>query len=437
APPSTSRDLLGDTILFRGVQIGSSAVYQCNASNQHGYLLANAFVSVLDMPPRMLGAKNQLIKVIVNNRTFLNCPFFGSPLPELRWFKNGQGSKLDGGQYRVYNNGTLEIKRARKEDEGKYTCVATNILGKADNRVELVVKEPTRIIQAPKDQSVVRGSEASFHCKVESNDLPYKVTWTKDGELVYLGWRYGGHQATDIQRPPRAQEPQENHRWDYCNPPREEQGRVPGKPPSSHSAEATGSCSNEPTGPSGSCLRPSRSSHGPRDPRHITPQAEACRSPGVQAPASNHRDNPKTKTPAKVQPREKTTHSIQVQEHARPPFLYQKQPRVKIHTKAHKRQRAHTAKTKTNQEAEKQSTPRSTPASPPAQTMQSPPTPFPQTEPGPASGTGTQTRNQNPNQNHPGPNDGHPHPRPTTHLHPRRKPTPTPTFKHLPEHIRH
>ncbi|XP_047204092.1 neurofascin homolog (chicken) a isoform X18 [Girardinichthys multiradiatus] len=189
APPSTSRDLLGDTILFRGVQIGSSAVYQCNASNQHGYLLANAFVSVLDMPPRMLGAKNQLIKVIVNNRTFLNCPFFGSPLPELRWFKNGQGSKLDGGQYRVYNNGTLEIKRARKEDEGKYTCVATNILGKADNRVELVVKEPTRIIQAPKDQSVVRGSEASFHCKVESNDLPYKVTWTKDGEPVYLGWR--------------------------------------------------------------------------------------------------------------------------------------------------------------------------------------------------------------------------------------------------------
>ncbi|MED6258748.1 hypothetical protein ATANTOWER_011846 [Ataeniobius toweri] len=73
--------------------------------------------------------------------------------------------------------------------------------------------------------------------------------------------------TTDIQRPPRAQEPQENHRRDYCNPSREEQWRVPGERPSSHSAEAPGSCSDEATGPTGSRLRPNRSSHGPRDPR--------------------------------------------------------------------------------------------------------------------------------------------------------------------------
>lgn len=47
SPPNLSRQVLGDTIIFRSVQMGSSAVYQCNASNQHGYLLANAFVSVL------------------------------------------------------------------------------------------------------------------------------------------------------------------------------------------------------------------------------------------------------------------------------------------------------------------------------------------------------------------------------------------------------
>ncbi|XP_070693830.1 neurofascin homolog (chicken) a isoform X3 [Pempheris klunzingeri] len=190
SPLNPSRQVLGDTIIFRSVQIGGSSVYQCNASNQHGYLLANAFVSVLDMPPRMLGPKNQLIKVVENNRTFLDCPFFGSPLPELRWFKNGQGSGLDGGQYRVYINGTLEIKRARAEDEGTYTCVASSILGKAENQVRLEVKEPTRIVRAPEHQSAIRGSTARFDCKVKSDpSLPITVAWMKDDKPLYLGWR--------------------------------------------------------------------------------------------------------------------------------------------------------------------------------------------------------------------------------------------------------
>lgn len=47
ALPNPSRKVQGDTVFFSSVQMGSSAVYQCNASNEHGYLLANAFVSVL------------------------------------------------------------------------------------------------------------------------------------------------------------------------------------------------------------------------------------------------------------------------------------------------------------------------------------------------------------------------------------------------------
>ncbi|XP_061730498.1 neurofascin homolog (chicken) a isoform X1 [Nerophis ophidion] len=190
SPPNPSRQMMGDTIIFRSVQIGSSAVYQCNASNQHGYLLANAFVSVLDYPPRMLGPKNQLIQVVKNNRTFLDCPFFGSPHPVLRWFKNGQGSGLDGGMYRLYINGTLEIKRARVEDEGTYTCVANNILGMAENQVRLEVKEPTRIVGAPQHQSAIRGLTVRFECKVKSDaSLAVSVEWMKDDKPLYLGWR--------------------------------------------------------------------------------------------------------------------------------------------------------------------------------------------------------------------------------------------------------
>uniref|UniRef100_A0A3B5A6G5 Neural cell adhesion molecule L1 n=1 Tax=Stegastes partitus TaxID=144197 RepID=A0A3B5A6G5_9TELE len=175
-PPNPNRQVLGDTIIFRSVQIGSSAVYQCNASNQHGYLLANAFVSVLDMPPRMLE-----IRVLASSTENPHQFFL---------FKNGQGSGLDGGQYRAYINGTLEIKRARAEDEGTYTCVANSILGTAENQVRLEVKEPTRIVRLPEHQSAVRGSTTRFDCKVKSDpSLTVTVAWMKDDKPLYLGWR--------------------------------------------------------------------------------------------------------------------------------------------------------------------------------------------------------------------------------------------------------
>ncbi|KAM8819221.1 neurofascin isoform 10-T11 [Rhynchonycteris naso] len=190
APPNPNREVAGDTIIFRDTQISSRAVYQCNTSNEHGYLLANAFVSVLDVPPRMLSARNQLIRVILYNRTRLDCPFFGSPIPTLRWFKNGQGSNLDGGNYHVYENGSLEIKMIRKEDQGIYTCVATNILGKAENQVRLEVKDPTRIFRMPEDQTAKRGTTVQLECRVKHDpSLKLTVSWLKDDEPLYIGNR--------------------------------------------------------------------------------------------------------------------------------------------------------------------------------------------------------------------------------------------------------
>ncbi|XP_042656116.1 neurofascin isoform X12 [Tyto alba] len=190
SPPNPSREVSGDTIVFRDTQIGSSAVYQCNASNEHGYLLANAFVSVLDVPPRILAPRNQLIRVIQNNRTQLDCPFFGSPIPTLRWFKNGQGNTLDGGNYKAHENGSLEMNMARKEDQGIYTCVATNILGKAEAQVRLEVKDPTRIVRGPEDQVVKRGSMPRLHCRIKHDPtLKLTVTWLKDDAPLYIGNR--------------------------------------------------------------------------------------------------------------------------------------------------------------------------------------------------------------------------------------------------------
>ncbi|XP_072336205.1 neurofascin homolog (chicken) a isoform X11 [Scyliorhinus torazame] len=187
---SPSLEIHGDTIIFREAQIGSSAVYQCNASNEHGYLLANAFVSILDVQPRILSRRNQIVKVIENNRTKLECRYFGSPIPTLRWFKDGQGNNLYGGNYIIKDNGTLELRRTRKADEGTYTCIATNTLGKAENRVRLEVKDPTRIIRAPESTTVKRSLAAKFECKVRHDPtLRLTVTWLKDDRILSLPWR--------------------------------------------------------------------------------------------------------------------------------------------------------------------------------------------------------------------------------------------------------
>lgn len=41
------REVDDDTVTLSNVKTGTSSVYQCNASNEFGYLMANAFVSVL------------------------------------------------------------------------------------------------------------------------------------------------------------------------------------------------------------------------------------------------------------------------------------------------------------------------------------------------------------------------------------------------------
>ncbi|XP_032543270.1 neuronal cell adhesion molecule isoform X41 [Chiroxiphia lanceolata] len=183
APEDPSRKVDGDTIIFSHVQERSSAVYQCNASNEYGYLLANAFVNVLAEPPRILTPANKLYQVIADSPALLDCAYFGSPKPEIEWFKGVKGSILRGNEYVFHDNGTLEIPVAQKDSTGTYTCVARNELGKIQNEVRLEIKDPTMIIKQPEYKVVQRYGQVSFECiiKHDSTLLP-TVIWLKDND---------------------------------------------------------------------------------------------------------------------------------------------------------------------------------------------------------------------------------------------------------------
>ncbi|XP_071770651.1 neuronal cell adhesion molecule a isoform X7 [Centroberyx gerrardi] len=185
APQDPSRAVEQDTVIFSSVQTGSSGVYQCNASNEFGYLMANAFVSILAEPPRVLTPSNNVYQVISNRPALLDCASFGSPIPVITWFKDSQTSIQDGDPYVIHNNGTLEINVAQPLNSGKYTCIATNNLGIKENHVYLEVKEPTRILKQPEYKVVQRNRNAVFECKVKHDpSLVPTTTWLKDnGEL--------------------------------------------------------------------------------------------------------------------------------------------------------------------------------------------------------------------------------------------------------------
>uniref|UniRef100_A0A672M378 Neural cell adhesion molecule L1 n=1 Tax=Sinocyclocheilus grahami TaxID=75366 RepID=A0A672M378_SINGR len=185
APKDPSRRVEGDTLIFSEVQTGSSAVYQCNASNQYGYLLSNAFVNVLAEPPRVLTLPNIVYQVIMNKPALLECVTFGSPVPTITWCVCVLSSMLEGNAYVFHENGTLEIDMSQPSNSGKYTCVARNNLGISENHIYLEVKEPTRILRPPEYRVVQRNRDVVFECKAKHDpSLVPTMTWLKDdGEL--------------------------------------------------------------------------------------------------------------------------------------------------------------------------------------------------------------------------------------------------------------
>lgn len=53
----------------------------------------------------------------------------GHPEPTLVWRKNGKDLDVDGRRIRIVDGGNLMISDVRQHDEGRYQCVAHNVVG--------------------------------------------------------------------------------------------------------------------------------------------------------------------------------------------------------------------------------------------------------------------------------------------------------------------
>jgi|SRR6218665_1664828 len=78
-------------------------------------------------------------KVIKGRVVTLNCPVQGIPFPNITWFK-GRDPVEENGRIRLLLSGRqLEISMAEEADSSRYSCLATNIAGKAEKEFDLSV----------------------------------------------------------------------------------------------------------------------------------------------------------------------------------------------------------------------------------------------------------------------------------------------------------
>ncbi|KAJ7403230.1 cell adhesion molecule L1 like protein [Pitangus sulphuratus] len=143
-------------ISLTNLQLQDSAVFQCEATNKHGTILASANVNVLNIAPLILTSDGENYATVVGYSAFLRCDIFASPAADVRWTKDESIEPLSTFRYELSKNGTLEIKDTKKEDSGSYACWAANSVGKTAITANLDIRDvpdPPEDLQLSENQN--------------------------------------------------------------------------------------------------------------------------------------------------------------------------------------------------------------------------------------------------------------------------------------------
>ncbi|XP_041947880.1 fibroblast growth factor receptor 4 [Alosa sapidissima] len=140
--------------------------------------------------------EKKLYAVPAGNTVKFRCPATGSPLPTIRWLKNGRefrGEHRIGGIKLRHQHWSLVMESVVPSDRGNYTCVVENKFGSITHSylLDVLERSPHRpILQAglPANITAVVGGDAQFLCKVYSDAQPH-IQWLK--HIEKNGSRYG------------------------------------------------------------------------------------------------------------------------------------------------------------------------------------------------------------------------------------------------------
>ncbi|XP_034003467.1 LOW QUALITY PROTEIN: vascular endothelial growth factor receptor 1 [Trematomus bernacchii] len=122
-------------LLLSNLTATDTGAYRCSThhlvTGQNTHLDTQVEVTILE-PPVLLDNLTDCT-VNVSSSVFLSCPSAGVPPPTVTWYKDEQALSQGSGIVISPDDGTLNIDRITAEDQGLYTCHATNERGSAES----------------------------------------------------------------------------------------------------------------------------------------------------------------------------------------------------------------------------------------------------------------------------------------------------------------
>ncbi|XP_066452410.1 neural cell adhesion molecule L1-like protein isoform X2 [Eleutherodactylus coqui] len=174
-------------MFIHSLQLSDSAVYQCEASNEHGTILTSANIDVLDIVPLIFSHENKTYTAVWGQNISLLCNHFAFPVPDVTWYHGRRVVQPKGGQYIVDNNGTLHIRDLVTMDAGLYKCEVSNTKGSTSIKANLLLREPTKGYVSPENPWIRRWHSITLTCHVQCDPnlcTSLRITWMKDGQVL-------------------------------------------------------------------------------------------------------------------------------------------------------------------------------------------------------------------------------------------------------------
>ncbi|XP_039692758.1 neural cell adhesion molecule L1-like protein [Pteropus medius] len=187
-------------VSFTNLQPNHTAVYQCEAANVHGTILASANVDVVDVRPLIQTEDDVTYAAVAGASVSLHCKFFASPEATVSWQKADEAQPLEGGRYRTHRNGTLQIHATSQDDAGAYSCWVENAKGKTAVTASLDVRNATKLRISPTSPRVPKSHTLELYCESQCDSHlkhSLKLTWSKGGEAFETNGTDDGRVTVD------------------------------------------------------------------------------------------------------------------------------------------------------------------------------------------------------------------------------------------------